>query len=363
MLFYNREEDKERVKRILSGEPNLVYFMYGPINSGKTALLMRVIEEMGSGYVVFYINFRWRDVRSIEDLLRVLFDVRYGERDVVIREFIKEVVKVGSSMVVGGFRGVPISDRIFDIIFGSGRRIEDVFKYLEVVMREVRVRGLMPVIVLDEMQVIRGVVNSEGRGIMSNLFNFLVAMTKEGHLSHVICATSDCLFVEEVYNNARLEGRSDYILVDDLDKGSAYDMYDRFGFRDRDVVWGYIGGKIGDMVRLYEKRKVGVREGDALAEMLLSERRRIEDIMEVVRYGKEEYEYRGERYEIVYDGVKRVLEVFSDRYEVSRFEIEPIYRDYLVNKNVLFYEPIRGVVKPQGVLIGRAIREVIRDVL
>ena len=36
---------------------------------------------------------------------------------------------------------------------------------------------------------------------------------------------------------------------------------------------------------------------------------------------------------------------------------------FWVKENVLFYEPIRGVVKPQGVLIGRAIREVIRDVL
>jgi len=32
--FYNREKDIERLKAILSGEPNLVHFIYGPINSG-----------------------------------------------------------------------------------------------------------------------------------------------------------------------------------------------------------------------------------------------------------------------------------------------------------------------------------------
>ena len=63
--FVNREKDKEKVKRLLSGRPNLVYFVYGPINSGKTTLLMKVFEELPENYCVFYINFRWRDVQRV----------------------------------------------------------------------------------------------------------------------------------------------------------------------------------------------------------------------------------------------------------------------------------------------------------
>jgi AAA+ ATPase superfamily predicted ATPase len=33
-------------------------------------------------------------------------------------------------------------------------------------------------------------------------------MTKEKHLCHSFCATSDCLFIEEVYRNAGLKGRA-----------------------------------------------------------------------------------------------------------------------------------------------------------
>jgi len=58
MAFYNREEDIRRMRAVLSGDPNLVYFVYGPINSGKTALLMKVLEELPEEYRVFYINFR-----------------------------------------------------------------------------------------------------------------------------------------------------------------------------------------------------------------------------------------------------------------------------------------------------------------
>ncbi len=49
MKFYDREEDIRRMKAVLSGDPNLVcfvYFVYGPINSGKTALLMKVAREL-----------------------------------------------------------------------------------------------------------------------------------------------------------------------------------------------------------------------------------------------------------------------------------------------------------------------------
>ena len=47
--FVNREKEIREVKAILSGRPNFVYFVYGPINSGKTALIIRVAEELPKG--------------------------------------------------------------------------------------------------------------------------------------------------------------------------------------------------------------------------------------------------------------------------------------------------------------------------
>ena len=76
MFFYNRCKEIDELKGVLSGEPNLVYFVYGPINSGKTALLTKVFEELSKEYQVFYVNFRWRDVQNIDDLMRMLFQVK-----------------------------------------------------------------------------------------------------------------------------------------------------------------------------------------------------------------------------------------------------------------------------------------------
>ena len=171
-------------------------------------------------------------------------------------------------------------------------------------------------------------------------------MTKETHLCHILCATSDCLFIEDVYNNARLEGRSDYILVDDLDRERAYDMYDRFGFREKDVIWEYIGGKIGDMVRLYEKRKQGYSEREGIERMFEDTMGKIRDFLEAVE--------EGEKGEIdikeVEGALRRVLEG-----EILSREVYRRVRHFLVEENLLFYNPVRGVVRYQSELIRRAV--------
>ena len=219
--FVDREKEKREVKAVLSGRPNLVYFVYGPINSGKTALIIKVFEELPEKYVAFYINFRWRQVNSIEDLIEVLFEVRYGEEKRAVKEFIKGVLK--EALKTGGkalerFKGIPISEGLFDVLFGKAKKVENVFRYLERVFEGIREEGYQPVLVLDEMQTVKDVINATGKSVLAGLFNFLIGMTKEKHLCHCLCATSDCLFIEDVYRNARLEGRAKYLLVDDLGK-------------------------------------------------------------------------------------------------------------------------------------------------
>ena len=123
--FVNREKEKKELKAVLSGRPNFVYFVYGPINSGKTALLMKVFEELSEKYVVFYINFRWRDVERVEDLVRVLFEVEYGKGREEFKEVVKEVLKAGAKGV-GKIKGIPIPEKIFDYLLGGAKKVEDI---------------------------------------------------------------------------------------------------------------------------------------------------------------------------------------------------------------------------------------------
>ena len=349
MPFFNREEDIRQMKAVLSGEPNLVYFVYGPINSGKTALLMKVVEELPRNYVIFYVNFRGRDVQTIDDLTRVLFRVKRGKVSEETREFIREVLKSGAK-VLYKLKGIPIPENMFEILFRRVDKVEDIFAYLEEYFGEIVEEGYSPVFILDEMQTIKEVINATGRPVIGRLFNFMVRLTKETHLCHCLCATSDCLFIEDVYSNARLEGRAEYILVDDLDREEAFRVYEEFGFEEKELVWEYIGGKFGDMIKLFERKKRGYEEREALERMLKDTKNKLEWLkltkLRKREDGKELWEF---------------LAIFREVESILKDEVEDDFEKlfFWIEQNVLFYNPVEGTVRPQSRLLWRVIREVI----
>ncbi len=358
MPFFNREENIKQMKAILSGEPNLLWFVYGPINSGKTALLMKVFEELSEEYRVFYVNFRERDVKTVEDLMRVLFRVKVAESQ-KISEFLKEILK-GEARIIEKLGGIPIPENIFDLLFREVKKVEDVFVFLREYFSILKEEGFRPVFVLDEMQTIKEVINVSGKPIIARLFNFLVRLTKETHLCHCLCATSDCLFIEDVYSNARLEGRAKYLLVDDLSKEDAFRIYEEFGFEDKELIWDYIGGKIGDIVGLHEEKK-RYPEKEALESMLKNEMARLEGLLEKIEAGNRRFCFEGKEILVDIEKIKEVFLKFREREEISKKEIDPIWRNYLVYENILFYNPMEGTVRPQSRLLWRAIKETVKD--
>ena len=187
--FVDRERERRELRAVLSGRPNLVYFVYGPINSGKTALLMRVFDELPENYVVFYINFRGLETRRYEDFVRAMFTVKY--------QGIWEKIKEKGDLFLGGVKfleevarklnyTIPVPRELLKALMGGRDEEMDCFKYLEDVMRRLVERGRKPVFVLDELQMLRE-VNKNGP-VLHDLFNFLVRMTKETHLCHCLCA-------------------------------------------------------------------------------------------------------------------------------------------------------------------------------
>ena len=68
-MFYNREDEQKGLLTILNMEPSLVYFVYGSINSGKTNLINKILQNLPEPMVPFYVNLRGRNVSSSEDFL------------------------------------------------------------------------------------------------------------------------------------------------------------------------------------------------------------------------------------------------------------------------------------------------------
>ncbi len=88
--FHDREKEIEEITRILNSRPDLITFVYGPINSGKTELFRHVIKTLPEKFKPFYVNLRGVYIDKAEDFLTVLFDVE--EKEYNVREFVRILV-------------------------------------------------------------------------------------------------------------------------------------------------------------------------------------------------------------------------------------------------------------------------------
>ena len=118
--FHNREREIEEIMRILSYRPDSIYFVYGPINSGKTELFQHLLDQLPKEFVTFYVNLRERMIKDYRDFIEALFEVRESKRKDVLKELISEVTK---------FVGFPISKTLLDSIFKEDRQ-KNAFRYI-----------------------------------------------------------------------------------------------------------------------------------------------------------------------------------------------------------------------------------------
>jgi len=154
---------------------------------------------------------------SYKDFLEAIFDVRYEGiltkiKNLVIRQ--KETVD-DAIKELGKIHKIPIPNGIFTRIFKE-EKPKNAFIYILDIIKNIKKEGKKPVFIIDELQKI-GDIKIDGF-LIYDVFNFFIRLTKELHICHVFALSSDSLFIERVYAEAMLQGRANYILVDDFDE-------------------------------------------------------------------------------------------------------------------------------------------------
>ena len=254
MKFFNREKEINEILHVLNNEPEDIYFVYGPMNSGKTALIKHIIEnKLTDEYKVFYINFRTYLISEKREFIEAIFTTKKDE----LFEKIKDSSEVLKLITKGAkiLTGIPIPEIEFDRLFEE--KINDAFQYLNSLLLTIKKSGKQPVLIFDELQMIKDVVLNGQKYLLKELFQFLVSLTKEQHLCHVFCLSSDSLFIEYVYNTGELKDRADYILVDDFDKETALRFIDflaneynvKLSNEDKELIYSYVGGSQNLLLR------------------------------------------------------------------------------------------------------------------
>ena len=212
MKFFNREREINQILSIIEGEPNIIYFIYGPLNSGKSALIREIITNRldKSKYIPFFIDFRTRNILNVDNFIECLFEVDEKSKVDDFREYAKSLADLlvrGSEEISKYYLGMPIKipKPFFDKIFNKKDKSADVYQYIEYLFVKLNEKGKKPILIFDELQMIREITLNGNRLLLSSLFQFLVALTKVQHLCHVFCLSSDSLFIEYVYSAGELE--------------------------------------------------------------------------------------------------------------------------------------------------------------
>ena len=260
--------------------------------------------------------------------------------------------------------GIPIPDVEFDKLFEE--KINDAFQYLNSLLLEVKKSGKKPILIFDELQMIKDVVLNGQKYLLKELFQFLVSLTKEQHLCHVFCLSSDSLFIEYVYNTGELRGRAKYLLVDDFDKETALKFMDFLAVEYnlnltneyKELIYSYVGGKAKDIKYVVEESAFKDLR-DVLEFMLNDEIAKLDMFLEFLDDLQPEVEIGNKKIVIKKEDVINALKLFKDNYEVSKKEIPVSVYLYLVRENILFLNPQNMILKPQSYLIWNAIKRLL----
>jgi len=377
MKFFNREKEIKKILSIIKKEPQLINFIYGPINSGKTTLINEIIVNRLSKdkYEVIYINLRGRFIEDYKSFIKVLFSVKKESFREKIKNFLKsvflafpksisrETIKKASS---GILEGIPVAESLLEK-FLKKDKIEDVFVFLENYFEKVKEKGKIPILIIDELQVI-GDLKINGL-LIYKLFNFFIHLTKEKHLAPVFCVSSDSLFIEKIYNEGKLESRADYILVDDFEEKEAkafMDLYAKEVLKrtlkeeEKEKIYNFLGGKPLDIVLAINKMEYDSLD-NALNLMLEDKIQKIYMLLDILEYGNIFVNVKDNKLAVKKEKVLKLLKLFKENMILKKQNLSMFYSEYiyLIQNNILFLEPIKGILKPQSKLIWNAIKKVV----
>ncbi len=336
--FINRENELGYLRNYINISPESILFIHGPKSSGKTTLLYKFLEQVQKEQKldVKFLDLRETFTNVYEDFLKAFFKVEAkGEK--------KETL--ASNINIGFFKiDAAVEKKILE-------KRADPFKVMKAELLDLTRKGIKPVLIIDELQALEKIYlnNDKERQLITALFNFFVAMTKQSHLAHIIIASSDGYFLNTVYNDSKLKKCSEYYKVDYLKEEDVMEWLLNLGKyskikdytlsrEDAEKIWEAVGGSmweiqdilsqlfknpIDEVLSLYKKKIKGMieyyigtdmRKEKVLAVFLKNETAHIKDFM-------------------------------GQGIEVG--DLESLLQD-MVRNNILYFDPTDAKYYPQG---------------
>jgi len=264
--FVDREKEEKWLLNRLSQEPEKILFIYGPKSSGKTTLMEYIVEnilEKDTNYYVNYVNFRRYAIVNYKDFLDIYFKpIREEQKSWLTKVVEKLPLRLD---LFKGSASLPVKGVSFGLnieLYNQLQKNEiDPFVVLMDILKNIKEKR-QPILILDEVQTLQDIyMNGEikKKHLLTEFLNFLVSLTKETHLAHVVIMTSETLFLEKIYNHSKLAETSDFYKIGHLNYEQVRAWLEHEGIEDEKIVnliWKYVGGsahRINDAIRIVQK--------------------------------------------------------------------------------------------------------------
>jgi len=256
-MFINREKDIQYLNAHFESEPNCLLFVYGPKSSGKSTLLEKVARQLDeSRYAVNFLDLRQVIIFDFKSFLNIFFPKS-------LRDKAKDILN-GFTINAGFFSVRMDEESILE---------ENAFKIIVDKLTSAKKRGIQPIIILDEIQLLRHIYINGERHLIDELFNLFIALTKVRHIAHIVICTSDSYFIEEIYNSAKLAKTSEFFLLDHFEKEIVFNWLEKERFSEEQIhtVWDGVGGCPWEISRIIEKKKQGVESIQHICSRLIED--------------------------------------------------------------------------------------------
>ena len=331
--FVNRTGEMAELKNYLESRPNSILFLHGPKSSGKTTLMYRLFEQITqeNAYEINLLNLRKVFLSSSDDFIDAFFkstEQGNGLKTGTRRQY----------SLFGMFKLDAFTERMLH------QKKEDPFLVMEREFQRLQKKDIQPVVIIDEFHKLDGLyMPDKQKRLMVELMNFFVAMTKESHLCHVIIASSDVFFIEQVYVDSKLRKTSRFMKLDYLEKEDVFTWLSDVGKYNKvkeytldqgqiELIWDAVGGSAWEIYSILEQLFQR-----SLAEIVDNiKRERVSMIVDVIRRNRK---------------MEDILQLFAKESVLSNrtlLDCDTTLLGDLVKDNILYYDPVDGVYGVQG---------------
>ena len=203
--FFNREKEIEALTSILNGKPQLS-IVSGPVDSGKTALMLHMLEKLSTENKrpILYLDLRDRSFSSV-DTFHSALEEEMGDWLKKFQNIAKQF-KLKFDALDFGLEASVENSRIDPL-----SKLNSLFKIMSDQLPSWTWWGgpQSPILFIDEANKLNMLLKDpQGHEALENLFEWFVAHTKQKQHFHVVLAASDSFFhlwVQKFIGSSRIK--------------------------------------------------------------------------------------------------------------------------------------------------------------